>query len=331
MFSHQGFLSALPKHKAELVNGQVWMSGSLKKSAMVLKYLIENLGAAYVLEICSKELLEEALIEINSHQNKAQKALADTSPVRPTYFPPQKLATDLRMAIFQSGKIFVSGGGTVIKLGEDAFMPDIYLVREPKRNQLTEYFFEGAPDLIIEVVHPYMRAFDFGIRMNCYAKAGVSEVWMLDFEKRTFEPFVLSKGEYVRIEVSDAWYVSASIPEMKVQQGRIFETTGHLGIQIPDIFEIDLPKLKRRERSDRERVVHGSVPFAPRLDLGPVSINFSEYISWGGEVKFEMIDGKPVFGGGLHTTQEWLGLLMMTLGVQETVKYLPERDWIAVL
>ncbi len=45
----------------------------------------------------------------------------------------------------------------------------------------------------------------------------------------------------------------------------------------------------------------------------------------------KMIDGKPVFGGGYETTKEWLGLLMMTLGVRETVKYLPEGKWLEVL
>ena len=60
-------------------------------------------------------------------------------------------------------------------------------------------------------------------------------------------------------------------------------------------------------------------------------ITFEEYISWGGELKFEMIDGKPLFGGSDQTTREWLGLLMMTLGLSETVKYLPAKAWATVV
>jgi len=69
----------------------------------------------------------------------------------------------------------------------------------------------------------------------------------------------------------------------------------------------------------------------PRVGLHPVAITFPEFISWGGEVKFEMINGKPIFGGGEATTMEWLGLLMMTLGLIETVKYLPKEAWSEVL
>ncbi len=44
-----------------------------------------------------------------------------------------------------------------------------------------------------------------------------------------------------------------------------------------------------------------------------------------------MMDGKPVFGGGDETTQEWLGLLMVTLGLKEMVKYLAAEEWASIL
>ena len=105
------------------------------------------------------------------------------------------------------------------------------------------------------------------------------------------------------------------------------------GMSPLQIFEVptDLQKQPSHFDSEDDDLGWGSVPFAPRLDLQPVRITFEEYISWGGELKFEMIDGKPLFGGSDQTTREWLGLLMMTLGVSETVKYLPPKDWATVI
>ena len=54
------FYEALPKHKAELVDGQMYIAGSLAKSAMALGYMVEKLGAAYVAELVPKDLLRDA-------------------------------------------------------------------------------------------------------------------------------------------------------------------------------------------------------------------------------------------------------------------------------
>lgn len=38
------FYDALPKRKAELVDGQMYLGGSLTKSVMALGYMVEQLG-----------------------------------------------------------------------------------------------------------------------------------------------------------------------------------------------------------------------------------------------------------------------------------------------
>ncbi|MEN0047721.1 MAG: hypothetical protein AAF806_11735 [Bacteroidota bacterium] len=63
----------------------------------------------------------------------------------------------------------------------------------------------------------------------------------------------------------------------------------------------------------------------------PVAITFSEFIAWDSEVKFEMMNEIPLFGDSEQTTLEWLGLLMVTLGMKETLKYLPKEEWSASL
>jgi Uma2 family endonuclease len=315
------FYDALPKHKAELVDGKLYVGGSLRKSAMALGFMVERLGRAYVEDICPKGLLENALIEVYGRPGAGKEPLADFEPVDIPYNRPQKLATDLRLSLFDKPGLFVSGGSTAIKLGADAFMPDVYLLKPEKMDRLTDYYFDGAPDLIMEVSHPYMREFDYGLRMERYAAAGVPEVWMLDYEKRTFEPFVLADGAYQLQHTSEAWYVSRSIPELRVQHERFYDTAASPGLQISDIFDLSLPPSESGKIRFRKGYGYGDLPFAPRLDLDPVPISVQEYFSWGGEVKFELVDGKPLFGGGYETTREWLGLLLMTLGVKEAVKY----------
>ncbi len=332
MLTHHQFYSALPKHKAELIDGHMYVGGSLRKSAMVMGYMVEKLGAAYVLDLCPKELLQEAVLEVYGPPREEITRLADFTPVEPSYYRPQKLATDLRLGLFRRNGIDVSGGTTVIKLGDDAFMPDVYVIREAKRTRLSNYYLDGTPDLIIEVVHPYMREFDYGLRMERYAAAGVPELWMLDFANRSFEPHSLVGGKFVRQEVTGKRYVSTSIPEISVRHERLYDTAQAPGIQLTDdIFEVGFPEKEREKIPYREGYGYHSMPFAPRLALEPVSITFREFISWGGEVKFELFDGKPVFGGGDETTREWLGLLLMTLGVKEAVKYLPEEEWAKAL
>jgi hypothetical protein len=55
------FYEALPKHKAELVDGQLLIGGSLAKSAMALGYMLAHLGAAYVADMVPKDLLRDAV------------------------------------------------------------------------------------------------------------------------------------------------------------------------------------------------------------------------------------------------------------------------------
>lgn len=323
------FYEALPKHKAELVDGRLYIGGSLAKSAMALGYMVEKLGARYVAELVPKDLLRDAIIEVYGNLAPIEPPMADFSLVQPNHYRPQKVASDLRMGLFTEGAN-AWGGTMAVKLGNDVFMPDVYLLKNESNHRLHEYYLDGPPDLAIEVVTPYMRTFDFGIRLERYAKAGLPEVWMLDLEKRIFEPMLLKSGRYEKIATENEVFASISIPGLTVEHRKVFDSVDAFGIEPLQIFEVPeaLQKQKVHVSSDVEKELGWhSIPFAPRLALGAVNITFEEYISWGGEVKFEMMDGKPVFGGGDETTKEWLGLLMMSLGLVETIKYLPAEAW----
>jgi Putative restriction endonuclease len=323
------FYEALPRHKAELVNGQMYLGGSLRKSAMAMGYMIEHLGAAYVAEMVDKALLSDAIIVVFG-ENKGQfQQMADFSPVKPFYNAPAKLSNDLRMGLFMKDAC-AWGGGMAVKLGENVFTPDVYLLTKSSAHRQNEYYFDGPPDLIMEIMVPVSRSFDQGLRLQHYAEAGVPEVWLIDFERRTFHPIALQNGQYVEMMVDAAIFHSIAITGFSVEHHKIFDSLKTFGMEPLSIFQLPEALLQSKPLFSRA----GSfvpVPFAPRFDLNPVAITHEEFLSWGGEVKFEMMDGRPVFGGSEETTREWLALLIMTLGLEEAVKYLPAEEWAGVI
>jgi Uma2 family endonuclease len=64
------------------------------------------------------------------------------------------------------------------------FAPDLYFIEQkrlPKR--LPKKQFEGAPDLIVEVLSPFNRADDLEDKRPAYREAGVKEIWLVDPEE----------------------------------------------------------------------------------------------------------------------------------------------------
>ena len=58
-------------------------------------------------------------------------------------------------------------------------------------------YFEGVPDLILEVLSPRTRSRDRRIKLRAYQDAGVPEYWMADPDTRMVVVHVLQNGRYV--------------------------------------------------------------------------------------------------------------------------------------
>lgn len=309
----EAFYNALPSRKAELVDGKFILGGSMEKSAMTLRYLLDSLGEAYLERLVPAVLLAEAKAQVGKRQ--VAMPIADFNEAVPGYRQPAKLAWDLRLGLH--GKGLVVGGNTqVMKLGEDGFMPDLYILTEASAMRQKDYYLDGPPDLAIEISTPSTRDFDYGIRLERYAQAGLAEVWMLDIAERRFRPHVLGDAGYQELALTGPIYSSPTLPGFGVEHGRFFETADEFGSQILEIFTIPEQVYSRVPHPVTFEPELGGLAFQPRFDLGPVPIRFEEYVSWGGELKFEYMNGKPVFGGSERMTKEWVGLLVMALGVE---------------
>ena len=60
-------------------------------------------------------------------------------------------------------------------------------------------YFEGVPDLILEVLSPRTRSRDRKVKLQAYQDAGVPEHWMADPSMRTVTVHVLENGRYVEL------------------------------------------------------------------------------------------------------------------------------------
>lgn len=74
--------------------------------------------------------------------------------------------------------------------------PDILFVSHAHADRIGEQFY-GPPDLVVEVISPNTRRVDRGEKFVEYARAGISEYWLVDPEAQTVEVFVLQDGAYI--------------------------------------------------------------------------------------------------------------------------------------
>jgi Uma2 family endonuclease len=77
--------------------------------------------------------------------------------------------------------------------------PDIFFIATEHAERIGEQAC-GVPDLIVEVTSPSTMREDRQEKFYEYAKAGVSEYWLVDLQARTIEVYSLQQGVYILSE-----------------------------------------------------------------------------------------------------------------------------------
>lgn len=83
----------------------------------------------------------------------------------------------------QLGETFAAETGFVISRDPDTVLaPDVAVVLTESRGdrKLTRSFFDGAPDLAVEVLSPSERVNEVATKVARWLKAGCQEVWIVD-------------------------------------------------------------------------------------------------------------------------------------------------------
>jgi Uma2 family endonuclease len=72
---------------------------------------------------------------------------------------------------------------------EVAREPDIVVILSTNTGRFAEQYFDGAPDLIVEIVSPSTRHTDRFVKYEEYEAAGVPEYWLIDPDRQYAEFF----------------------------------------------------------------------------------------------------------------------------------------------
>ncbi|MFB9276470.1 Uma2 family endonuclease [Cohnella cellulosilytica] len=80
----------------------------------------------------------------------------------------------------------------VILSRTNVVQPDLIMVHRSRADIVTMRGVEGAPDLVVEVLSPWLHKRDRERKLNIYAKHGVPEYWIIDPAAQTLERFELN-------------------------------------------------------------------------------------------------------------------------------------------
>ncbi|MCP5086926.1 MAG: Uma2 family endonuclease, partial [Rhodobacteraceae bacterium] len=69
--------------------------------------------------------------------------------------------------------------------------PDVFFIAAEHQPRPGDKIFEGAPDIIIEVLSPSTARLDRVVKFDAYERAGVREYWLADPRSRFVEVYVL--------------------------------------------------------------------------------------------------------------------------------------------
>lgn len=103
--------------------------------------------------------------------------------------------------------------------------PDIFFIAKEHIERIGEQAC-GVPDLVVEVLSPATRETDRGEKFFEYAKAGVSEYWLVEPEKRSIEVYTLRGQVYEPFVLSGERACSKLLEGFCVRPEEIFAYAG---------------------------------------------------------------------------------------------------------
>jgi Uma2 family endonuclease len=104
--------------------------------------------------------------------------------------------------------------------------PDLIFFRRERQPRSGDRGFDGAPDLVVEVVSPGNWRLDRKIKLSAYHEAGIPETWLVDPIARTVEVFVLEpdRAEYLLRERRSEGEIVGSmvLPDLRIAVADLF-------------------------------------------------------------------------------------------------------------
>lgn len=136
-----------------------------------------------------------------------------------------RLSHYLFMHVELAGLGRVLPGPVDVELGpKNVYQPDLVVVLNAHLDRVAEKKIIGAPDLVVEIASPSTAAYDRLTKNERYARAGITEYWIVKPLRRTIEVLVLENGEYRSLGVfsEQATLPSQILPELPVRVEQFF-------------------------------------------------------------------------------------------------------------
>lgn len=116
-------------------------------------------------------------------------------------------------------------------------IPDLVLLSPERFHIDHNEYFEGAPDVVVEIRSPNDEAYD---KLEFYAELGVPEVWIIDRDSKEPEIYALRAGRYKRKAAGTERWVRSELTGVELRAGK----PGKLAIRLEgdDMTREELPE-----------------------------------------------------------------------------------------
>ncbi len=123
------------------------------------------------------------------------------------------------------GRLLVAPFEVHLSVRSRPVQPDLLFVSAERWPEGRLPYFEGAPDLIIEVISPSSVRIDRVVKFTAYEAAGVPEYWIVNPHTHTIEVHTLSHGEYALLgEYTNGETVQSAVLEgINIIASTVFE------------------------------------------------------------------------------------------------------------
>jgi Uma2 family endonuclease len=138
-----------------------------------------------------------------------------------------KIATKLENFVteHQLGYVLIAPFEVHLSETNRPVQPDVLFIKAERWPGPGAKFFEGPPDLIVEVLSPATSRVDRHVKFSAYEQAGVPEYWLVNPKTRSVEIFTLSGGEYAQLGefTGDELIKSAILAGLTITTSTLFQ------------------------------------------------------------------------------------------------------------
>lgn len=160
------------------------------------------------------EIIEGVLYVANAPNSDHQTVVTELSRQLGNFIVGQK-----------RGRVLVAPFEVHLSSRSRPVQPDLLFVRAERWPETRLAYFEGAADLIIEVISPSSVRLDRVVKFTAYEAAGVAEYWIVNPHTHTIEVHTLSHGEYALLgEYTNGETVQSAVREgINIIASTVFE------------------------------------------------------------------------------------------------------------